>query len=105
MAAVSAFGGLRDPGEELLFFPRLPGALARLRYKVTSRGRKLTVEVTPSAATYTLREGDPIEIVHHGTKVKLAPGKAHECPIPKPPALDPPVQPPGRAPARRRPLR
>ena len=29
------------------------------------------VEVTPSAATYTLFEGDPIEIFHHRTKVKL----------------------------------
>ncbi len=104
MAAVSAFGGVRDPGEELMFFPRLPGALSRLRFKIFSRGRKLTVEVTPSAATYTLFEGDPIEIFHHRTKVKLARGKPEECPIPKPPALDPPTQPPGRAPARRRPL-
>jgi alpha,alpha-trehalose phosphorylase len=104
LAAVAAFGGLRDPGPDITFLPRLPGALARLRFKVRCRGRALTVEVTPPAATYTLIEGADLEIVHHGRHVKLVRGHPRECPIPSPPALERPTQPRGRQPARRRPL-
>jgi alpha,alpha-trehalose phosphorylase len=102
IAAIAGFGGVRDPGELLRFVPRLPGALVRLGFKVRCRGRLLMVEVTPPAASYTLAEGPDMEIEHHGRRVKLVQGRPRRCPIPRPPALEPPTQPAGRAPAPRR---
>jgi alpha,alpha-trehalose phosphorylase len=81
--------------------PRLPGALARLAFGVRCRGRRLRIEVEPDHATYTLREGEATEITHHGESVTLEPGRPVTCPIPRPPVLEPPVQPAGRAPVRR----
>ena len=56
IAAVSGFGGVRDPGEELMFFPRMPGALARLRFKIFSQG------------TEADRRGDPVGCHLHAVR-------------------------------------
>jgi hypothetical protein len=48
-------------------------------------------------------EGSALEIAHHGETVKLSTEHPVSRPIPKPPpSLEPPTQPRGRAPARRR---
>jgi alpha,alpha-trehalose phosphorylase len=103
IAAVAGFGGMRDHGGELSFSPRLPEVLTRLAFRLTFRGRRLLVEVEPHQATYSLQEGAPLEITHHGEQVTMT-AKRLARPIPPPPQRDPPSQPPGRAPARRRPV-
>ena len=104
IAAVAGFGGMRDHHGKLSFRPRLPSALTRMRFRLMVRERSLLVEVDSEHARYRLRSGDPLEIEHHGEPVTVT---AEETPIELPiPSIKPrgaPQQPPGRAPARRRP--
>jgi alpha,alpha-trehalose phosphorylase len=69
------------------------------------RGRRLLVDVRQDQARYTLVDGDPLEILHHGERVTLNRSRPLTRSIPPAPTLEPPTQPPGRAPARRRPPR
>ena len=103
IGAVAGFGGLRDHDGSLTFAPRLPHALTRLAFRLIYRGRRLLVTVVPDEVTYTLLEGESLEIGHHGTTVTVEAKEPLRCPIPAPPKRDPPTQPHGRAPARRRP--
>jgi alpha,alpha-trehalose phosphorylase len=103
IVALAGFGGLRDRGPTVTFMPRLPDTLERLAFRIRCRGRALAVEVTPAQATYTLTDGEDIEIRHHGEQVTLTSAKPVTRPIPRPPRLEEPRQPPGRAPKRRRP--
>jgi alpha,alpha-trehalose phosphorylase len=103
LAAVCGLGGLRDHDHQLAFSPRLPEAIRRLRFPVVFRGRRLLVEVEAGAATYTLASADePLEILHWGEPVSLAPGASSRHPIAPAPALEPPRQPAGREPLRAR---
>jgi alpha,alpha-trehalose phosphorylase len=104
IAAVAGFGGMRDHGGALSFSPRLPEVISRLAFRLSFQGRRLLVEVEPHRATYSLREGEPLEISHHGKRLTLA-GRPRVRAIPPAPARDAPSQPPGRAPSRRRPAR
>jgi alpha,alpha-trehalose phosphorylase len=101
LAAVAGFGGMRDHDGQLTFAPRLPQALARLAFRMTHRGSLLKAEVRHEGAVYTLLEGPPIEIAHHGERLRLEVGQPVTRQVPAPPALEPPKQPPGREPARR----
>jgi alpha,alpha-trehalose phosphorylase len=103
IAAVAGFGGMRDHDGELSFMPRLPGAITRLAFRLSFRGRRLRVEVQQEQATYSLLEGPPLEITHHGEPATIGSEKPLVRPIPPAPAGDRPHQPAGRAPARRRP--
>ena len=94
---------MRDHDGELSFSPRLPEVLTRLAFRLTFRGRRLLVEVEPHQATYSLEEGAPLEVTHHGEQVTVT-AKRLARPIPPPPQRDPPSQPPRRSPARRRPV-
>jgi alpha,alpha-trehalose phosphorylase len=105
LGAVQGFGGMRDHRGALSFIPRLPEELTRLRFRLTFRGRRLLVELTNERATYSLLDGDALEIVHHGRKVTVRPGRPLTRRIPALRARKPPTQPPGRAPVRRRPPR
>jgi alpha,alpha-trehalose phosphorylase len=105
IAAVAGFGGMRDHGDSLSFAPRLPKALARLAFRLTFHGRRIKVEIDHQSALYTLLDGDPLEIIHHGSSVEIRTGKRVTRPIPDAPARKAPRQPPGRAPTRRRPSR
>jgi alpha,alpha-trehalose phosphorylase len=102
IVAVAGFGGMRDHDGSLGFAPRLPERLSRLAFGLCFRGRRLKVEVEPHQARYSLRDGAPLEITHHGEMVRVTAKKPVTCAIPAPPARDVPKQPPGRAPARRR---
>ncbi len=101
VAAIAGLGGVRDHGAELSFAPRLPRGLTRLAFSVTFRGRRLRVEVTPQAASYSLHEGE-LQISHWGDRIDVAAGAPVTRPIPSAPGLPAPAQPAGRAPARRR---
>jgi alpha,alpha-trehalose phosphorylase len=102
IALVAGFAGLRYGRETIGFAPRLPEDLTRLAFNVVIRGQRLRVEVTHDRARYGIDDGQPLEITHHGTKVKLSGGKPQERPIPPVTAGPRPSQPPGREPARRR---
>jgi alpha,alpha-trehalose phosphorylase len=103
MAAVFGFGGLRDNGGKLSFAPRLPEQLARMRFRVTFRGRRIEVEMGRRRATYTLNEGEALEISHHGEPVTLELGEPVALDIPEANPGPRPSQPPGREPVQRRP--
>jgi alpha,alpha-trehalose phosphorylase len=103
IAAVCGFGGLRDHDGSLSFAPRLPQALVRLSFRLCFNGRRIKVDIDHRQARYTLREGDPLDVTHHGEAVTLKPGEVVPRPLPQLPVRGAPKQPPGREPARRRP--
>ena len=103
IAAVAGFGGVRDYDGELTFAPRLPARLGRLRFRLVYRGRRLEVNVNKKHATYTLLDGEPLTVGHHGRSVELAAGSPASEPIPKIAERPRPSQPKGREPARRTP--
>jgi alpha,alpha-trehalose phosphorylase len=102
IAAVAGFGGMRDHKGKLSFRPRLPSALTALRFHMMVRGRNLMVEVTHEHARYRLREGDPLDIEHHGEPLTVTTGEAVQLSIPELKPRGVIEQPRGRAPARRR---
>src|SRR5581483_2344806 len=100
---VRGFGGFRARAGVPSFAPRLPEGISRLAFHLGYRGRTLCVTATPGEALYELRDGAPITIVHYGEQADLTVEAPVKLPIP---ALAPrprPMQPKGRAPARRRP--
>jgi alpha,alpha-trehalose phosphorylase len=103
IAAVAGFGGMRDYGGSLSFAPRLPERLSRLAFRLCFQGRRIRVEVDHRHAHYTLLQGDPLDVAHHGDTVTLVPDEPVTRPIPRPPSRKAPAQPPGRAPTRRQP--
>jgi alpha,alpha-trehalose phosphorylase len=103
IGAVAGLGGMRDHDERLSFTPRLPEALTRLRFRISYRGRRLLVAIRHEQAEYSLIDGAPLEILHHGELVTVESGRALRRAIPPAPEREPPTQPAGRAPVRRRP--
>ncbi|MFF9373610.1 glycoside hydrolase family 65 protein [Streptomyces griseoluteus] len=101
MALVAGFGGMRrvpaGPAG-MSFAPRLPERLRKLAFHLQFRGRRLRVEISGDKATYTLLEGPPLIIEHHGETVML---EADEPAVRTVPPLTPrptPEQPPHRVP-------
>jgi alpha,alpha-trehalose phosphorylase len=101
VALVAGLGGLRDHGGALWFAPRLPAGLSRVAFRLRVRGRRLHVEIRPEEATYTVAEGDPLPLRHHGEEIVVSASVTR--PIPPAPAVLRPSQPPGREPRRRHP--
>jgi alpha,alpha-trehalose phosphorylase len=71
-----------------------------LRFRVLFRGRCLIVTIQPGQATYRLRDGDPLEIRHHGRAVTVDHADL-VLEIPPPPKVEPVRQPAGAEPRRR----
>ena len=101
IAAVAGFGGMRDHDGRLTFAPRLPARLERLAFRLLFRGRRLQVEATKTHATYTLLDGDALELGHHGKSIVVSAESPAVEPIPPTPSRPSPSQPPGRAPVPR----
>ena len=101
IVAVAGFGGMRDHDGALSFAPRLPKRLTRVAFGMCFRGRRLRVEVTPEEARYSLLEGPPLQITHHGRAITVTTDEQPGWRIPEINAGEPPSQPYGRAPARR----
>ena len=99
---VVGFAGLRYGKEMVGFAPRLPEDITRLAFNVLIRGQRLRVEVNHDRARYSIDDGKPLEIMHHGKSVKLSGGKPQERTIPKITPGPWPTQPSGREPAHRR---
>jgi alpha,alpha-trehalose phosphorylase len=101
LAVTCGLGGLRDHDHELKFAPRLPEGITRLRFPLVIRGRRLVVEVRPDRAEYALDAGgEPLELEHWGERVRVEPGSSESRPLPAPPKVESPPQPPGREPLR-----
>ena len=101
IAAVAGFGGMRDHGGTLSFAPRLPARLERLAFRLVLRGRRLKVEATKTQSTYTLLDGAPLEIRHHGRAITISADEPVTEANPPAVSRPSPSQPRGRAPARR----
>ena len=99
MAAVAGFGGFRDHDGQLSFAPRLPEALSRLAYRLYFRGRRISIDVGPRHAVYTLLDGKPLDVSHHGESITLAERSPVSRPIPELHPGEAPPPPPGRAPS------
>jgi len=105
IVAIAGFGGMRDHDGALSFAPRLPERLTRLAFGLSFRGRGLNVEIDHHQARYSLREGAPLKLSHHGEVLTVTVERQATRPLPPPPQSEPIRQPPGRAPTRRRPDR
>ncbi|MEW2301081.1 glycosyl hydrolase family 65 protein [Streptomyces sp. NPDC006655] len=71
MALVAGFGGLRHYDDGARFAPRLPERLRRLAFTLQLRGSRLRVEIGADKATYTLLDGPPLTVHHHGEPVTV----------------------------------
>ena len=101
-ALVAGLGGMRLVGADAIrFAPRLPDSLSRIAFRLTFRDRRLRVEVERTAASYTLAEGEPLEVLHYDRPFTLTTDKPVVRPLPDLPHRPQPQQPPGRAPLRR----
>ncbi len=98
IALVAGFGGLRHTESTLCFSPRLPEGLTRLAFSLSIWGRQLRVEVSSSAATYSLLDGKPLELSHHNQRFTLSADAPAVRSIPPVTPRPRPAQPPGRQP-------
>lgn len=102
IALVAGLGGMRHHQDGIISFaPRLPEAITRLAFNLFLHGQRLHVAVTHSTVSYSLDDGAPLDIVHHGRPARITPGDTVIRPIPPGVARPPATQPAGRAPARR----
>jgi alpha,alpha-trehalose phosphorylase len=74
MALVFGFGGVRDFDGQLTIDPRLPQRFRSLTYSLRFRDRQLRVRVTHDGETYSLDEGEPLEIIIRGRRHVVAAG-------------------------------
>jgi alpha,alpha-trehalose phosphorylase len=103
IAAVAGFGGIRHHEGSLTFTPRMPEWISRLAFGLCFGGQRLKVEIEQQQARYSLVRGEALEITHHGEALTVTSGEPVTRPIPPAPECAEVVQPPGRAPRRRRP--
>ena len=85
------------------FAPRLPEGSAGSAFTIAVRGDGCGSRRPGGEAAYLLLDGPPLEIVHHGQALLVTPAKRLSPPDPARTGANQPTQPPGRAPARRRP--
>jgi alpha,alpha-trehalose phosphorylase len=96
-ALVGGFGGMRASGGQLCFSPKLPPGIVGLTFRMRYRGRTLKVSIRGHGATYSMLDGDPLDISHYGKPATVS-DKELTLDIPTivpPPA---PTQPYGRVP-------
>ncbi len=97
LALVMGFGGMRASDGKLRFAPRLPSGISTLSFRLRYRGRRLRVDIQPGKATYQILDGPPLEIWHHGEKVRLE-TRPRTRSISQIKPSPPPIQPAGRQP-------
>lgn len=102
LALVAGWGGFRDQRDVPAFAPRLPGHIKRLVFRLTIRGSRLRVAVTPGEVQYTLEDGDPITIEHEGEQLTVGETEPVLRALTPPPRREPVSHPKGREPGRRR---
>jgi alpha,alpha-trehalose phosphorylase len=97
-ALVSGFGGMRVAHGQLCFAPKLPPGILGLSFRMRYRGRIVHVSIRDQAATYSLVEGDPLEIKHYGELATISSDKELSLDVPPRVPQPPPTQPAGRVP-------
>ncbi|MFE9453675.1 glycoside hydrolase family 65 protein [Streptomyces sp. NPDC006739] len=98
MALVAGFGGMRRQGDGLRFAPRLPERFGRLAFHLQHLGRRLRVEIKADKTVYTLLDGAPLTIHHHGEPLTVGTDDPVVRAVPPAPPRPTPEQPPHRAP-------
>ncbi len=68
MALVFGFGGVRDFGGSLTIDPRLPQRFRSLAFSLRFRDRQVRVHLTHDEETFTLDEGDALELTIRGER-------------------------------------
>ncbi|UHQ21278.1 beta-phosphoglucomutase [Lysobacter sp. 5GHs7-4] len=81
LALTQGFAGLRAIQGELHFAPRLPARWNGYGFGLRWRGRELHVGVDGTHATYRLIEGEPLEIVHAGQRLRLSADREQRLPL------------------------
>jgi alpha,alpha-trehalose phosphorylase len=72
MMLTYGFGGMRDDGGTLSFWPRrAPEENAILRFPVTYRGQMLEIEIGLDKVEYALRDGERLAIRHEMEEIEL----------------------------------
>jgi alpha,alpha-trehalose phosphorylase len=74
MLCVYGLAGMREYGGRISFNPKLPKGLTRLHFPLSVQGRVLEVEIEAEAATYRLREGEPLTFRHWDQEITLSEG-------------------------------
>ena len=71
-ALVFGFGGVREYDGELSITPHLPASWESLAFSLQFRGRRLQIRITHDEETYTIEDGDPLELTIRGERHILA---------------------------------
>lgn len=101
MALVAGFGGMRRATRDTegpRFAPRLPERLRRLAFHLQFRGRRLRVEIAADKASYTLLDGEPLTLHHHGEPLTVSTDEPAVRSVPPVRPRPAPEQPEHRAP-------
>ena len=81
-ALVNGFGGMRDHEGQLSFDPRLPADWRSLTYRLTWRGTRLVVDLTPTRLRLRSVEGEqPVPVSVAGIRHVVEPGCTLEVPL------------------------
>ncbi len=75
-ALVFGFGGVREYDGALSITPHLPATWDSLTFPLRFRGRRLEVHLTHDDETYTIIDGEPLELTVRGERHLLAAGTA-----------------------------
>jgi alpha,alpha-trehalose phosphorylase len=74
-ALVNGFGGMRDHAGQLSFDPRLPADWESLTFRLTWRGTRLVVDLTPTSLCLRALEGErPVPVTVAGIRHVVEPG-------------------------------
>ncbi|MFU8946574.1 glycoside hydrolase family 65 protein [Mycetocola zhadangensis] len=79
---VSGFGGMRDYDGALSFDPRLPKDWPELRYRLTWRGTRMLVTLTPTSMRVSIVDGeDPVSFSVRGETFEVSVGTDVQVPL------------------------
>jgi alpha,alpha-trehalose phosphorylase len=96
MALVFGFGGVRDFDGHLTIDPRLPRRYERLEFPLRFHDRQIRVALSHTDETYTLDEGQPLQVTIRGEAHPLVPHSPLRLPARPPHAAnarrEPPVE-------------
>jgi alpha,alpha-trehalose phosphorylase len=75
------FAGMRDYNGKITFDPRLPASWPGLTFQITLRGTRVKVDLTNREITFTIAEGDSVELWVRGEPVIVSAGKPVAVPL------------------------
>ncbi|WP_229678966.1 beta-phosphoglucomutase [Dyella caseinilytica] len=84
LALAWGFGGMRPVDGVLAFAPTLPSAWRSYQFGQRWQRRHIRVAVQADGVTYTLTQGDSLQILHHGEPVTLHAGQTLHRPLTPP---------------------